>query len=104
MVRALVGDSTMTSVRPPPLSDRAGVLRFTLLAAFTTTAALAALVALAFVVFFAGAFFFPDGVRVPISPRPWGRKGGEYWCASGYQPACRRASATTSSAVSSAVR
>ena len=73
MVRALVGDSTMTSVRPLPLNARAGADPFTRFtagarpataaAALVAFGALAAFVALAFVAFFAGAFFLPGGVR-----------------------------------------
>ena len=80
MVRALVGDSTMTSVRPPLLNARTGAdpfTRFTAGARSAATAAaalvafgaLAAFAALAFVAFFAGAFFLPGGVRVAIDLR-----------------------------------
>ena len=88
MVRALVGDSTITRVRPPPLSARTGVdalarratgARFGSATAATAAAlaGFAALVALVFVAFFAGAFFLPGRVRVAIDLRAWGRGGGE---------------------------
>ena len=64
MVRALVGDSTMTSVRPPPVSARAREAA----GALTFVAVLVAVAA--FVAVFAGAaFFLPGGVRVAIDLR-----------------------------------